>query len=52
MLLSLVGNVDRVFLGIAVLVVVVGIVSVSVALYNTLAWRRRELAILRILFGW
>lgn len=48
-LLSLVGNVDRVFLGIAVLVVVVGVVSVSVALYNTLAWRRRELAILRIL---
>ena len=48
-LLSLVGNVDRVFFGIALLVVVVGVVSVSVALYNTLAWRRRELAILRIL---
>ena len=48
-LLSLVGNVDRLFLGIAVLVVVVGVVSVAVALYNTLAWRRRELAILRIL---
>jgi putative ABC transport system permease protein len=48
-LLSLVGNVDRVFFGIAALVVVVGVVSVSVALYNTLAWRRRELAILRIL---
>jgi putative ABC transport system permease protein len=48
-LLSLVGNVDHVFFGIAVLVVAVGVVSVSVALYNTLASRRRELAILRIL---
>ena len=48
-LLSLVGNVDRIFFGIAVLVVIVGVVSVAVALYNTLAWRRRELAILRIL---
>lgn len=48
-LLSLVGNVDRVFFGIAVLVVVVGVVSVAVALFNTLGARRRELAILRIL---
>jgi putative ABC transport system permease protein len=48
-LLGLVGNVDRVFFAIAVLVVLVGIVSVAVAIYNTLAGRRRELAILRIL---
>lgn len=48
-LLALVGNVDRVFLAIAVLVVLVGVVSVAVAIYNTLAARRRELAILRIL---
>ena len=48
-LLGIVGNVDRVFFYIAVLVVVVGVVSVAVALYNTLASRRRELAILRIL---
>jgi putative ABC transport system permease protein len=48
-LLGLVGNVDRVFLAIAVLVVLVGVVSVAVAIYNTLAARARELAILRIL---
>jgi putative ABC transport system permease protein len=48
-LLRLVGNVDRVFFAIAVLVVLVGVVSVAVAIYNTLAGRRRELAILRIL---
>jgi putative ABC transport system permease protein len=48
-LLGLVGNVDRVFFAIAILVVLVGVVSVSVAIYNTLAARRREFAILRIL---
>lgn len=48
-LLRLVGNVDRVLLGIAVLVVLVGVLSVAVAIYNTVAARRRELAILRIL---
>jgi len=48
-LLDLVGNVDRVFLAIAVLVVLVGVISVAVAIYNTLASRQRELAILRIL---
>lgn len=48
-LLALVGNVDRVFFAIAVLVVLVGVVSVAVAIYNTLASRRREFAILRIL---
>jgi putative ABC transport system permease protein len=48
-LLALVGNVDRVFLAIALAVVLVGVVSVAVAIYNTLAARRREFAILRIL---
>jgi len=48
-LLALVGNVDRVFFAIAIAVVLVGVVSVAVAIYNTLAARRRELAILRIL---
>jgi putative ABC transport system permease protein len=48
-LLHLIGNVDRIFFAIAVLVVVVGVVSVAVAIYNTLAARRREFAILRIL---
>jgi putative ABC transport system permease protein len=48
-LLALVGNVDRILLAIAVLVVAIGSVSVAVALYNSLASRRREIAILRIL---
>jgi putative ABC transport system permease protein len=48
-LLALVGDVDRVFFAIAVLVVLVGVVSVAVAIYNTLTARRREFAILRIL---
>jgi putative ABC transport system permease protein len=48
-LLRIVGNVDRVFFVIAALVVWVGIVSVAVGIYNTLAARQRELAILRIL---
>jgi putative ABC transport system permease protein len=48
-LLALVGDVDRVFFAIALLVVLVGVVSVAVAIYNTLAARRREFAILRIL---
>lgn len=48
-LLRIVGNVDRVFFIIAVLVVWVGVVSVAVGIYNTLAARQRELGILRIL---
>lgn len=48
-LMNIVGNVDQVFLVIAILVVLVGVVSVAVALYNTLAARARELSILRIL---
>ena len=48
-LLQIVGNVDRVFFVIAALVVWIGVVSVAVGIYNTLAARQRELAILRIL---
>ncbi|MEZ6197295.1 MAG: ABC transporter permease [Planctomycetota bacterium] len=48
-LLDLVGNVDGIFLLVAVLVVVVAIVSVMVAIYNTMNERRREIAILRAL---
>lgn len=48
-LLALVGDVDRVFFAIAVLVVLVGVASVAVAIYNTLAARQREFAILRLL---
>ena len=46
-LLSIVGQVDVVFLVTAVLVVVIGIVSIMVAIYNTMSERRREIAILR-----
>jgi putative ABC transport system permease protein len=48
-LLAIVGNVDQIFLILAVLVVLIGVVSVAVAIYNTLTARQRELAILRIL---
>lgn len=48
-LFRIVGNVDRIFLVIAILVVWVGVTSVSVSIYNTLASRQRDLAILRIL---
>jgi putative ABC transport system permease protein len=48
-LLSIVGNVDRVLFIIAVLVVLIGVMSVSVGIYNTLSGRQRELSILRIL---
>ena len=48
-LLRIVGNVDRVFFVIAALVVWVGVISVAVGIYNTLAARQHELAILRIL---
>ena len=46
-LLDMVGNVDRYFLIVAMFVVVVGVLSVGVSLYNTMNERRREIAILR-----
>jgi putative ABC transport system permease protein len=46
-LLDIVGNVDKTFLVVAILVVVVGVLSVGVSLYNTMNERRREIAILR-----
>ena len=46
-LLDMVGNVDRYFLIVALFVVVVGVLSVGVSLYNTMNERRREIAILR-----
>jgi putative ABC transport system permease protein len=48
-LLNIIGNVDQIFFVIAQLVVLAAAASVTVAIYNTLAARRRELAILRIL---
>ncbi|MFQ3582412.1 ABC transporter permease [Chloracidobacterium validum] len=58
-LFAIVGTVDRALLLMSVLVVVVASVSVLVAIYNSLAERRREVAVLRALgahrrtiFGW
>jgi putative ABC transport system permease protein len=48
-LLAIVGNVDQIFFILAVLVVLIGVLSVAVSIYNTLTARQRELAILRIL---
>ena len=48
-LFDIVGNVDWAFLFITALVIVVAIIGVMVALYNSLAERRREIAILRSL---
>ncbi len=48
-LFSIVGAVDRAFLLVSLLVVVVAAVSVLVAIYNSLAERRREVAVLRAL---
>jgi len=46
-LFAIVGSVDVLFLLVAILVVVVGVLSVLVALYNSMNERRREVAILR-----
>ena len=46
-LIRLVGDVDRFFMWISVLVVVIGVVSIAVAIYNTMNERRREMAIMR-----
>ena len=46
-LLDIVGDVDGILLLISVMVVVIGVVSILVAIYNTMNERRRELAIMR-----
>lgn len=48
-LFDIIGNVDWAFLLITALVIVVALVSVAVAIYNSLNERRREIAILRSL---
>ncbi|HJK95092.1 MAG TPA: ABC transporter permease [Polyangiaceae bacterium LLY-WYZ-15_(1-7)] len=48
-LFTIVGSVDVLFLVVAILVVILGILSMLVALYNTMNERRREVAILRAL---
>lgn len=46
-LFSIVGRVDQIFLITAVLVTVLGVMSIMVAIYNSMASRKREVAILR-----
>ena len=46
-LFEIVGSVDVLFLLVSILVIVVGVLSVLVALYNSMNERRREVAILR-----
>ena len=46
-LFSIVGSVDVIFLMVSVLVVILGVLSILVAIYNTMNERRREVAILR-----
>lgn len=46
-LFDIVGNLDSVFLLVAVLVVIIGVVSIMVAIYNTMSERQVEIATLR-----
>ena len=46
-LFQIVGRVDSIYLMTAVLVTVLGVISIMVAIYNSMAARRREIAILR-----
>ncbi len=46
-LLGIVGRVDQLFLWVALLVVVIGVMSIMVAIYNTMNERSREIAVLR-----
>ena len=46
-LFTIVGSVDVIFLIVSVLVVFIGVLSILVAIYNTMSERRREVAILR-----
>ena len=46
-LFAIVGHVDTLFMLVSVLVVILGVLSILVAIYNTMSERRREVAILR-----
>lgn len=48
-LFEIVGSINGLLLGISYLVIIIGAISIFVALYNSLAERRREIAILRSL---
>lgn len=48
-LFVIVGNIDRIFLAMAVVVMVSSAISIMVALYNSMEQRRRQVAVLRVL---
>ena len=48
-LFDIVGNVDRVLLAQAILIIIVAGVAIAVSIYNSMSERRREIAILRAL---
>jgi putative ABC transport system permease protein len=48
-LFDIVGNIDRVLLAQAILIVVVAGIAIAVSIYNSMSERRREIAILRAL---
>lgn len=48
-LFAIVGNLDRIIIGIAFVVLLASGVSIMLALYNTMEQRRRQIAVLRVL---
>jgi len=48
-LFDIVGNIDRLLLAQAILILVVAAVAIAVSIYNSMSERRREIAILRAL---
>ncbi|MBL8963723.1 MAG: FtsX-like permease family protein [Phycisphaeraceae bacterium] len=48
-LFTIVGNIDRVFVAMAVVVMVSSGIAIMVALYNSMEQRRRQIAVLRVL---
>lgn len=48
-LFIIVGNIDRIFLGLAAVVMVSSGIAVMLALYNSMEQRRRQIAVLRVL---
>ncbi|MCA3006024.1 MAG: FtsX-like permease family protein [Planctomycetaceae bacterium] len=48
-LLEIIGNIDRILIAIAAVVLVSSAISIALALYNSMEQRRRQIAVLRVL---
>ena len=48
-LFTIVGNIDKIFLGLAGVVMISSGIAVMLALYNSMEQRRRQIAVLRVL---